>query len=257
MVTISSIFGRLKRQDLSVQHHHLFSVSFTCPGSTFDNIVNTKNHFCCFARAHQNTELALEGFCNSKLMHVSNGSIVHVKTVAAFTRRMGSTQLRHQLRRVITTIISHDGRKLAQSTCKRSHSECLFPRRGLDLTINGLCHEHFGASATINGPGILHGSCKNTQRIMERPLCLIQDVRRSAPKNDRAGLSRFASAKTDHLVFTDHHLFDEITLPHRDEIRPIKCAHYLTTSHCGETFDSIKVGMLNSHHTAFSKDGFG
>mmetsp|Transcript_23317 Transcript_23317/g.41783 ORF Transcript_23317/g.41783 Transcript_23317/m.41783 type:complete len:210 (-) Transcript_23317:860-1489(-) len=169
---------------------------------------------------------------------------------------MGSTQLGHQLCRVITTVISHNGRKLAQSTCERSHGESLFPGRGLDLAINRLCHEHFRASTTTNDSGILHSSCKNTQCIMKRPFCLIQDMRRSTPKNNCTGLSRFASPKTDHLIFTNHHLFNHIALPHRDEIRSIKSAHYLTTSHCSEAFDAVKIGMLNSHHTTFSKDGF-
>merc|ERR1719494_1335431 len=43
-----------------------------------DDIINPKNHLSCFCSRHQNVMFHLVRFCNSQLLHVTNGSFHHI-----------------------------------------------------------------------------------------------------------------------------------------------------------------------------------
>lgn len=48
------------------------------PRCCFNDVIYTKNHFCCFSCTQQNLSLDLETFCYSQCCHVSNDPLFHI-----------------------------------------------------------------------------------------------------------------------------------------------------------------------------------
>lgn len=63
-------------------------------------------------------------------------------------------------------------------------------------------------------------------------------------------------SRDSYLVLADHDLLDQVTSTDLDLVGLVKCRGDFTTRNKCQSFDTLKVGMLDGHDTLFRKDGF-
>jgi len=91
-----------------------------------DDVVDTKDHLCSLGRGRDNLTLELEGLDDATFAHVGNGAIVHVEAKRGLAVVVRRTEVGHELRAIVATIVGNDRGKLAQGAGKRLDCERLF-----------------------------------------------------------------------------------------------------------------------------------
>mmetsp|Transcript_20577 Transcript_20577/g.56808 ORF Transcript_20577/g.56808 Transcript_20577/m.56808 type:complete len:207 (-) Transcript_20577:1024-1644(-) len=198
-----------------------------------------------------------EGFSHSQFFHVANGSLVHIQSHFCLSRSMLGSQLRYQFGRIVSSIVRHNGRNLSQRPGKGFHGQCLFTGSFGRRLVNGRRHGNFATSTSVHGPGFLDGTNQNRQSIVQTSFGFFQHVRRRSPENNTTRFARLTTTKSQHLVFTNHDLFNDIALSQRDRLGSIKRTHHISPQHGRQAFDAIKIGVFNRHDTGRGKHAFG
>eukprot|EP00961_Rhodomonas_salina_P036137 485693-Rhodomonas_salina.1 len=170
------------------------------------------------------TDLALDSKAldDARLLHVADGAVVHVQACGALALVVRRPELRHELRAVVPAVLRDRLRQRPQRLRKRLPTprqktpisttsalvlECpttphptaragrdldgerLLARRGLGELVDGLGHEHLAAAAAIDGARVLDHRLEHAQRVVDRPLRLVQQVHARSPQHDRARLA--------------------------------------------------------------------
>ena len=70
---------------------YLVTLLFPLSWCTFNNIIDTQNHFSRFRGRHQDMFFQLKRFTNAQVHHITNFTGVHVNAGTSVARRMGSS----------------------------------------------------------------------------------------------------------------------------------------------------------------------
>mmetsp|Transcript_40486 Transcript_40486/g.96218 ORF Transcript_40486/g.96218 Transcript_40486/m.96218 type:complete len:301 (-) Transcript_40486:646-1548(-) len=166
---------------------------------------------------------------------------------------MRRPQLADHLRAVEPRVVTYDAWDGAESRRERLHGEALLPGRlGCEL-IDHLGHLHLGPSAAVDDAAVDDGLAQHAERVVERALRLVEDVRRGAAEHDGAGLRLGDAAELDELILPDHHLFDDLAFPEGDVLRIVERRRDFAAGDKREPLDALKVRVLDCHHARVRK----
>mmetsp|Transcript_35657 Transcript_35657/g.70928 ORF Transcript_35657/g.70928 Transcript_35657/m.70928 type:complete len:377 (+) Transcript_35657:433-1563(+) len=117
----------------------------------------------------------------------------------------------------------------------------------LALLHDGVRHGHLGGSPSEHHAGVLHRLVQDGERVVQRPLGLVQDVRGSAAEHDRARLVLGAAGELDDLVLADHHLGNLFAAAQLRLLRVVEGRDDVRAEHRREAFGAVEVRMLDGH----------
>mmetsp|Transcript_20674 Transcript_20674/g.48868 ORF Transcript_20674/g.48868 Transcript_20674/m.48868 type:complete len:547 (+) Transcript_20674:69-1709(+) len=229
----------------------------TLPGRGGNDVVHSQNHLGSLGSAEQDTELRLEAFHHAQLGHIRHLAFVHVQTIGRLALRMGRPKLRNQLGRVVSSVVGHDRGELPQGLGEGRHGQGPLAGSRIDLPVDGLRHERFGAPAAVDRPRILHGGQEDAKRVVQAALGLVEDVARCSPQHDGAGLSRLAAPQAEDLVLANHDLLDHVALAHGDQLGMVEGAHDLPPGDGRQPLHPVEVGVLDGHDALLGEDALG
>mmetsp|Transcript_5591 Transcript_5591/g.9776 ORF Transcript_5591/g.9776 Transcript_5591/m.9776 type:complete len:440 (-) Transcript_5591:876-2195(-) len=197
--------------------------------------------------------LGLKALKDTELTHITNGAVNHVQTHGVATLVMGNAELAHKVGRVVTTVISNSGRKGAKSLGEGLHCKSLLTGDGGCNLIYCLSHEHLSASSTKSDTGLLNCLGEHSKGIVQRTLCLVQDVGGRTTQYDSAGLTTLHTRKLEEALLSNHGLLNQFSRSKHDVLRLVKGRGQLSASYSGQTLNTIEVSVLNAHHTGLGK----
>jgi hypothetical protein len=122
---------------------------------------------------------------------------------------------------------------------------------GLGEFINGHSHSHLGVTTSINDFMVFNGGNQNADRVMDGAFSFIKNVLTTTAQDDTASFVHLASRELDNFVFTDHDLFNSSAASELTFFGVIEGGEDVSTEASSETFNSVKVGVLNNHASSF------
>jgi hypothetical protein len=176
-------------------------------GRTFDDIIDSQDHFGCFRSTRQYLQFTPVTFHDFHFVHIPNCSIDHIESITGVSCRMCRSQLRDQFGRIVSTIIGNNLRELQEGLAKGGHGQGFLPGCLSDGCVNGVAHEDFGAATSVDTAGVFQSGSGNTEGVVQGAFGFVQNVGTAAAKDNSTGGTGFAPSQAKDLGFSNKNLF--------------------------------------------------
>mmetsp|Transcript_82904 Transcript_82904/g.234891 ORF Transcript_82904/g.234891 Transcript_82904/m.234891 type:complete len:217 (-) Transcript_82904:1068-1718(-) len=202
---------------------------FTLPGRVLDDVVDPDDHLRGLAGGAELRHLAPEGLHDAQSRHVRDGAVVEVQACRVLAPGVGGPELPQELGGVVAAVVGQDRGDLLQGLREGLHGPALLALDGGHALQHGVGHGHLRGASTGHDAGLRHGLVQHREGVVQRPLRLVQDVRRGTAQDDGAGFALRAARKLDDLVFPDHDLLDLLAEAKLRLLRAVECRSNVRT----------------------------
>ena len=112
---------------------------------------------------------------------------------------MSRPQLGHQIRRIVTRIVSQNGRNLAQRVGESFYRDRLLALDFPGLFFDSTAHEHLRATAAEDDPSLFDGLGEHGERVVQGAVGFVDHLGGRAAQDDGAGLAGRDAGEFDEL----------------------------------------------------------
>ena len=170
-----------------------------------DHVINLQHHVDVLGRLMDGAGAHEQRLDDSLLQHVADAPLLHVDSRILLSSRMTLSQLRHDAdgmkTRILRQRVGNDLQRLRVRTrllvtsLSRSHNIPISSRERLDPLLELRVDFRLGRAAAHQQEGLLHETAHDTERVMQRPLGLVEHLRERRERIAPACWSRAAARR--------------------------------------------------------------